>query len=52
MMGGCVNNASYVVYGLQALPEPTALIGNAAYGLIYSSMLLAIAILVFSRREF
>ncbi|MBD2355354.1 ABC transporter permease [Tolypothrix sp. FACHB-123] len=40
------------VYGLQALPSPTALIANAGYGLLYSSMLLAIAILIFSRREF
>ncbi|BAY62904.1 ABC-2 type transporter [Calothrix brevissima NIES-22] len=40
------------VYGLQALPSPTALAMNAGYGLLYSSMLLAIAILIFSRREF
>ncbi|PHJ74987.1 multi-copper enzyme maturation ABC transporter permease, partial [Nostoc linckia z4] len=40
------------VYGLQALPETTALIINAGYGLLYSAMLLAIAIFVFSRREF
>jgi len=43
---------NHAVYGLQALPEPTTLIANAGYGLLYSSMLLAIAILVFSRREF
>ncbi|BAY97979.1 ABC-2 type transporter [Tolypothrix tenuis PCC 7101] len=43
---------NYAVYGLQALPEPSALIANAGYGLIYSALLLAIAILVFSRREF
>jgi ABC-type transport system involved in multi-copper enzyme maturation permease subunit len=40
------------VYGLQALPNPTTLLSNAGYGLFYSSMLLAIAILIFSRREF
>jgi ABC-type transport system involved in multi-copper enzyme maturation permease subunit len=40
------------VYGLQALPETTALIINAGYSLLYSAMLLAIAIFVFSRREF
>ncbi|AFZ23618.1 ABC-type transport system involved in multi-copper enzyme maturation, permease component [Cylindrospermum stagnale PCC 7417] len=40
------------VYGLQALPEPIALITNAGYGLLYSLMLLAIAILIFSQREF
>jgi ABC-type transport system involved in multi-copper enzyme maturation permease subunit len=40
------------VYGLQALPNQTALLTNAGYGLCYSAMLLAIAILIFSRREF
>ncbi|MBD2519492.1 ABC transporter permease [Nostoc sp. FACHB-973] len=43
------NNA---VYGLQALPDTTTLIANAGYGLVYSVMLLAIAILIFSQREF
>ncbi|HEY9799997.1 MAG TPA: ABC transporter permease subunit [Leptolyngbyaceae cyanobacterium] len=40
------------VYGLQALPDPFALFSNAGYGLIYIVMLLAIAISLFSRREF
>jgi ABC-type transport system involved in multi-copper enzyme maturation permease subunit len=40
------------VYGLQALPDPIALITNAGYGLLYSVMLLAIAIFIFARREF
>ncbi len=40
------------VYGLQALPDATTLITNAGYGLLYSAMLLAIAILIFSQREF
>jgi ABC-type transport system involved in multi-copper enzyme maturation permease subunit len=40
------------VYGLQALPDTMALIGSAGYGLLYSAMLLAIAILIFSQREF
>lgn len=40
------------VYGLQALPDATALITSAGYGVLYSVMLLAIAILVFSQREF
>jgi ABC-type transport system involved in multi-copper enzyme maturation permease subunit len=40
------------VYGLQALPDPITLITNAGYGLLYSFMLLAIAILIFLRREF
>lgn len=43
------NNA---VYGLQALSDTTTLITNAGYGLFYSAMLLAIAILIFSQREF
>lgn len=40
------------VYGLHALPDFTALTINLGYGLIYSVMLLAIAIFIFSRREF
>ncbi|MFN6570655.1 ABC transporter permease [Dendronalium sp. ChiSLP03b] len=40
------------VYGLQALPDFTALILNLGYSLIYSVMLLAIAVFIFSRREF
>ena len=40
------------VYGLQALPDPITLIANAGYSLLYSFMLLAIAIIIFLRREF
>jgi ABC-type transport system involved in multi-copper enzyme maturation permease subunit len=40
------------VYGLQALPDTMVLITNAGYGLLYSFMLLAVAILIFSQREF
>lgn len=40
------------VYGLGALPDSTTLIMNAGYGLLYSVVLLAIAILIFSQREF
>jgi ABC-type transport system involved in multi-copper enzyme maturation permease subunit len=40
------------VYGLAALPNSTTLISSAGYSLLYSVMLLAIAILVFSKREF
>ncbi|MBO3458745.1 ABC transporter permease [Aetokthonos hydrillicola Thurmond2011] len=43
------NNA---VYGIQALPESTTLVMNGGYSLMYTTMLLAIAILIFSRREF
>ncbi|MDM3845077.1 MAG: ABC transporter permease subunit [Aphanizomenon gracile PMC649.10] len=40
------------VYGLQALPDPITLVANAGYSLLYSFMLLAIAIIIFLRREF
>jgi ABC-type transport system involved in multi-copper enzyme maturation permease subunit len=40
------------VYGPELLPNPLTLITNAAYGLVYTVLLLAIAILIFSRREF
>jgi len=40
------------VYGVRALSDTTILIANAGYGLLYSVMLLAIAILIFSQREF
>ncbi|MBD1871441.1 ABC transporter permease [Cyanobacteria bacterium FACHB-471] len=40
------------VYGSAALPVPLDLLGHAAYGLLYTVLLLAIASLLFSRREF
>jgi hypothetical protein len=40
------------VYGKELLPNSTTLIANAGYGLLYTVLLLAIAILIFSRREF
>jgi hypothetical protein len=40
------------VYGLQAIPDMGTLLGNGVYGLIYITLLLAIAIFIFSRREF
>lgn len=40
------------VYGLELLPKPLELLGDAAYGLVYTMLLLAIATLIFSRREF
>lgn len=40
------------VYGEELLPDPLTLIANAGYGLFYTVLLLAIAILIFSRREF
>lgn len=40
------------VYGFDLLPDRLALITNASYGLIYTVFVLAIAIAIFSRREF
>jgi ABC-type transport system involved in multi-copper enzyme maturation permease subunit len=38
------------VYGI--IPPPGVLLGNAGYAILYSSILLAIAIFIFSKREF
>ncbi len=40
------------VYGTQLLPNSLTLLANAAYGVVYIVLVLAIAILVFARREF
>lgn len=40
------------VYGADLLPSTLTLVTNACYGLLYTAMLLAIAILIFSQREF
>ncbi|MGK7900123.1 MAG: ABC transporter permease [Hormoscilla sp.] len=40
------------VYGMAALPDGQNLLLNASYGLVYTIGLLAIAIAIFSRREF
>lgn len=40
------------VYGMGLMPPPLELLGNAAYGIIYTVLLLAIATLIFSRRQF
>lgn len=40
------------VYGAELLPDPVTLLANAGYGVSYTVLLLAIAILVFLRREF
>lgn len=47
-----LNLQNDAVYGLAALPNSIALISNGTYGLIYSVMLLTVAILIFSRRQF
>lgn len=40
------------VYGMDLLPPPLELASHAAYGLVYTALLLAIATLIFSRRQF
>lgn len=40
------------VYGIDLLPPPLELVSHAAYGLIYTALLLAIATFIFSRRQF
>ncbi|HEY9608475.1 ABC transporter permease [Allocoleopsis sp.] len=45
-----LNLKNEAIYGI--LPSPPTLLGNGAYGLFYTVLLLAIAILIFSRREF
>lgn len=40
------------VYGMAALPDGQTMLQNAGYGLVYTIGLLAIAIGIFSRREF
>lgn len=40
------------IYSLDLLPQPLELLGNAAYGLVYIALLLAMAIVIFSRRQF
>jgi ABC-type transport system involved in multi-copper enzyme maturation permease subunit len=47
-----LNLKNEAVYGLQVLPPPSELLTNAVYGLVYMIVLLAIAILIFSRRQF
>jgi Cu-processing system permease protein len=40
------------VYGAELLPQPIVLLENAGYGILYTVLLLAIAALILSRREF
>jgi ABC-type transport system involved in multi-copper enzyme maturation permease subunit len=45
-----LNLRNEAVYGV--LPNPQVLLNNAIYGLVYTAVLLAIAIAIFSRRQF
>jgi ABC-type transport system involved in multi-copper enzyme maturation permease subunit len=47
-----LNLKNEAVYGLAALPDPVSLVINSGYSLIYTALLLAIAILIFSQKEF
>ncbi|MDX2212336.1 MAG: ABC transporter permease [Oculatellaceae cyanobacterium bins.114] len=47
-----LNLKNQAVYGLNLLPQPFELVTNAIYGLFYTTLLLAIAIFIFSRRQF
>lgn len=47
-----LNLKNEAVYGLQVLPPVGDLVTNAIYGILYTILLLAIAITVFSRRQF
>ncbi|MEM7727303.1 MAG: ABC transporter permease [Cyanobacteria bacterium P01_A01_bin.45] len=47
-----LNLKNDVLYGLQALPDFSSLTTNALYTLLYCVMLLAIAIMIFTQKEF
>lgn len=47
-----LNLKNQAAYGLNLMPSPAELLANAAYGLFYTVLLLTIATLIFSRREF
>lgn len=47
-----LNLKNQAVYGMELLPQPIELLGDAVYAIIYSTLLLLIAILIFSRRQF
>lgn len=47
-----LNLKNQAVYGTTLLPPPIELLGSAAYGIFYTTVVLSIAILIFSKREF
>jgi ABC-type transport system involved in multi-copper enzyme maturation permease subunit len=47
-----LNLKNDAVYGLQVLPAAPELLGNGLYAVVYSGVVLAIATLIFSRRQF
>jgi ABC-type transport system involved in multi-copper enzyme maturation permease subunit len=47
-----LNLRNEAIYGMQLLPDHLTMLSNVLYGLIYTALLLTIAILIFSRRQF
>jgi ABC-type transport system involved in multi-copper enzyme maturation permease subunit len=47
-----LNLRNAAAYGMDLLPTAAVLGGHALYGLLYTGLLLAVAILIFSRRQF
>jgi len=47
-----LNLRNAAAYGMELLPTAAALWGHALYGVLYTALLLAVAILIFSRRQF
>jgi ABC-type transport system involved in multi-copper enzyme maturation permease subunit len=46
------NLKNEAIYGMSLLPQPLDLLGSAVYGLVWIGLVLAIAVGIFSRREF
>jgi len=46
------NLKNEAIYGMTLLPQPLDLLGSAVYGLVWIGLTLAIAVFIFSRREF
>lgn len=47
-----LNLKNQAIYGFNLLPQPTELLINAGYAIVYIALLLTIATLIFSRRQF
>ena len=47
-----LNLRNEAIYGMQLLPDTVTMLSNGLYALIYTALLLTIAILIFSRRQF
>ncbi|MEM8542765.1 MAG: ABC transporter permease [Cyanobacteria bacterium P01_H01_bin.119] len=46
------NFRNEAIYGMELLPSPLEMLSHVGYGILYTVLLLAIAIFVFSRRQF